>query len=154
MNNFGTGYVFDSRSSAEEVLSILINIASRYGEITTCDFEDLIGQASYFSTKYGLTKSEVDKACVARIRDGYVIVTPPTHELNKTDEKPEEINKRAEESNEKAEGNDEETKPTTESIFITIHINDIDVYDPNEIISDVFKRVNDIKDRSVHITIM
>lgn len=37
---------------------------------------------------------------------------------------------------------------------ITIHINEIDVYDPDEIISNVFKQVSQIKDRTINITIM
>ena len=37
---------------------------------------------------------------------------------------------------------------------ITIHVNEIDVYDPDEIISDVFKHIPNIKNRMINITIM
>ena len=43
---------------------------------------------------------------------------------------------------------------STEPIFITIHLNELDVYDPDEIISSVIKHANEIKYRAVNITIM
>ena len=37
---------------------------------------------------------------------------------------------------------------------IAVHVNEIDVYDPEEIISNVFKQVSQIKDRMINISIM
>lgn len=37
---------------------------------------------------------------------------------------------------------------------IAVHVNEIDVYDPDEIISNVFKQVSQIKDRMINISIM
>ena len=45
-------------------------------------------------------------------------------------------------------------EPNPDLLSITIHVNEIDVYDPDEIISSVFKQVSKIKDRMVNITIM
>ena len=41
-----------------------------------------------------------------------------------------------------------------EPIFITIHANELDVYDSDEIISSVIEYASKIKDRAVNITIM
>lgn len=48
----------------------------------------------------------------------------------------------------------EPISPNPDVLSITVHINEIDVYDPDEIISNVFKQVSKIKDRMINITIM
>lgn len=50
-----------------------------------------------------------------------------------------------------------ESEPISQNpdiLSIAIHVNEIDVYDPDKIISSVFKEVSQIKDRTINITII
>ena len=132
MNNFGFDYVFDSRQGAKAALNDLIEIADTYGWITPNDFAWLVGTEWKKSMKHtkGLTKSEmVDRAHVIKVRAGWVIVTPEIHDRD-----------------------NETSKNERESVFITIHTNELK--SPAAYISDILKEVSQIKDRTVNITIM
>ena len=72
--------LMESRIDAEEVLSGLVEIIEMYGQATVSDFYDLVGMESTFAdNKYGWTN--LSRATVNRVRDGYIVVLPKPLEL-------------------------------------------------------------------------
>ena len=139
--NFGIDYVFESRCDAETVLNELKQIAMTYGSVRSIDFAWIVGKETpRLLFPFGITDFEMRQAHVARVRAGWAIVTPTIHLLDDNG-KDTEIEQRNEE-------NELSSKP----IFITIHVKEL--ASPGTYISDIFKNVNNIKDRMVNITIM
>ena len=125
-------YYFKTRNEAEDERARVIDIARnrRYQYATTRDFND-----NFYSSKVGWNLDTLCQASIVRCVTGYAIELPsPVPVKNLT-----------------SIGNE---STNTEPVFITIHSNELDVYDPDEIISSVIKHANEIKDRAVNITIM
>ena len=125
-------YYFKTRNEAEDERARVIDIARnrRYQYATTGDFND-----NFYSSKLGWTLDTLCQATIVRCVAGYAIELPsPVPVKNLT-----------------SIGNE---STSTEPIFITIHANELDVYDPDEIISSVIEYASKIKDRAVNITIM
>ena len=125
-------YYFKTRNEAEDERARVIDIARnrRYQYATTRDFND-----NFYSSKLGWTLDALCQAAIVRCVMGYAIELPspvPVENLTSI-------------------GNE---STSTEPIFITIHANELDVYDPDEIISSVIEYASKIKDRAVNITIM
>ena len=124
-------FYFKTRNEAEDERAKAIDIARnrRYQYATTGDFNDC------YESKLGWNLDTLCQAAIVRCVAGYAIELPspvPVENLTSI-------------------GNE---NTSTEPIFITIHLNELDVYDPDEIISSVIKHANEIKDRAVNITIM
>lgn len=69
--------IITSRGEAEEVLSSLVDLIEEYGAATVADFYDLVGvTGSFTDEKYGWT--ELGRASVSRVRNGYLINLPKT----------------------------------------------------------------------------
>lgn len=125
-------YYFKTRNEAEDERARVIDIARnrRYQYATTRDFND-----NFYVSKLGWNLDTLCQAAIVRCVAGYAIELPspvPVKNLISIDNE----------------------STNTEPVFITIHLNELDVYDPDEIISRVIKRTNEIKDRVVNITIM
>lgn len=74
-------YVIETRGEAEDVLSRMDEILSRYPTVSVADFYDLIGvSCDYTANKYGWT--DIRNATIARVREGYVIRFPRPMPLN------------------------------------------------------------------------
>lgn len=139
--NFGIDYAFESRRDAEIVLNELEQIAMTYGLVRSIDFAWIVGkETSRLLFPFGITVCEMRQAHVARVGAGWAIVTPTIHLFDENG-KDTEIEQRNEE-------NELSSKP----IFITIHVKEL--ASPGTYISDIFKNLNNIKDRMVNITIM
>ena len=125
-------YYFKTRNEAEDERARVIDIARnrRYQYATTRDFND-----NFYGSKFGWDLDALCQAAIVRCVMGYAIELPspvPVEDLTSI-------------------GNE---STSTEPIFITIHANELDVYDPDEIISSVIEYASKIKDRAVNITIM
>ena len=125
-------YYFKTRNEAEDERARVIDIARnrRYQYATTRDFND-----NFYSSKLGWTLDTLCQAAIVRCVMGYAIELPspvPVENLTSI-------------------GNE---STSTEPIFITIHANELDAYDPDEIISSVIEYASKIKDRAINITIM
>lgn len=125
-------YYFKTRNEAEDERARVIDIARnrRYQYATTRDFND-----NFYSSNLGWTLDTLCQAAIVRCVIGYAIELPspvPVENLTSI-------------------GNE---STSTEPIFITIHANELDVYDPDKIISSVIEYASKIKDRAVNITIM
>jgi len=69
--------VLESRGEAEEVLSHLVDLVYDYGQASVADLYDLTGIAtSHVDYKFGWT--DLGRASVSRVRDGYLINLPRT----------------------------------------------------------------------------
>lgn len=67
--------VIANRGEAEDVLTRMDELLSRYGVVSVADFYDLVGvQCSYTDNRYGW--SDLRMASVVRVRDGYQIKLP------------------------------------------------------------------------------
>ena len=144
VNNFGVDYVFDSRHGAEEALDELKQIAMSFGSVNSIDFAWVVGEdtSRILSTSiFWVTDFEMRQARVAKVKDGWVIITPTTHLQTDGNNKNTEVEQR-----------NEENELSSEPIFITIHVKEL--VSPGTYISDIFKNVNNIKDRVINITIM
>ena len=129
-------YYFKTRNEAEDERARVIDIARnrRYQYATTRDFNDNFYD-NFYGSKLGWNLDTLCQAAIVRCVTGYAIELPspvPVENLTSIDNE----------------------STSTEPIFITIHLNELDVYDPDEIISSVIKHANEIKDRAVNITIM
>lgn len=72
--------VFSNKWEAEEVLSSLVEMVSKYNEVTVREFYELSNiDPEYTDDQYGWTN--LRDAYVERTRNGYVIVFPPTRPL-------------------------------------------------------------------------
>ena len=139
--NFGIDYTFESRCNAETVLNKLKQIAMTYGLVRSIDFAWIVGkEISRLLFPFGITDFEMRQAHVARVRAGWTIVTPTIHLLDDNGKDPE------------IEQRNEENELNSKPIFITIHAKELE--SPGTYISDIFKNVNNIKDRMVNIAIM
>ena len=126
-------FYFKTRNDAEDERARVIDIARnrRYQYATTGDFNS----TNRYESRLGWNLDTLCQAAIVRYVMGYAIELPspvPVENLTSI-------------------GNE---STSTEPIFITIHLNELDVYDPDEIISSVIKHANEIKDRAVNITIM
>jgi hypothetical protein len=73
--------ILDNRGEAEEVLSSMDDLVSRYGLVSVADLYDLVGvTGNYTDNKYGWT--DIRNASIIRVRDGYMIKLPKTLPLN------------------------------------------------------------------------
>lgn len=126
---------FTNRKDVEEILAKMKRIAENYGFVMVDDYKELCDiKTNYMDTKYGWLEYMVKDATICRDHYGYFINLPkPVIILDDRDETP---------------------SRDTEPLSITIHVNEIDVYDPDEIISSVIKQVSQIKDRMVNIIIL
>ena len=81
-----TGYDYDdiileTRGEAEDVLERMEELIDMYQLVSVADFYDLVGvSGNYTDNKYGWTN--VRKASVVRVRDGYMIKLPKALPLN------------------------------------------------------------------------
>lgn len=67
--------VLESRGEAEEVLSTLVDLVEDYDVASIADLYDLVGiESTFVDTKYGWTN--LSRAFVSRVRDGYLIDLP------------------------------------------------------------------------------
>lgn len=67
--------IINNRGEAEDVLTRMDELISRYGVVSVADFYDLVGvQCSYTDNRYGWT--DLRSADVMRVRDGYQIKLP------------------------------------------------------------------------------
>jgi len=74
-------YILDNRGEAEEVLSQMDDMISRYGVVSVADFYELIGvNGNYTDNKYGWTN--IRNAQVVRVREGYTIKLPRAMPIN------------------------------------------------------------------------
>lgn len=70
--------IFESRKSAEEVLTRMDELLETYKMVTVADFYDIAGiTPSFFDTRYGWTN--LKDAEVVRVRDGYKIKLPKAY---------------------------------------------------------------------------
>ena len=164
VNNFGVDYVFDSRHGAEEALDELKQIAMSFGSANSIDFAWVVGEdtSRILSTSiFWVTDFEMRQARVDKVKEGWVIITPTAHlqtdENNKNAEVDQNENNKNNKNNENNENTEveqrnEENGLSSEPIFITIHLKELE--SPWTYISDIFKNVNSIKDRMVNITII
>lgn len=76
--------VIDSKSQAEEVLSLLVDQIEDYGQATVGDFYDLVDITPEFTdNKWGWDdRNNLSRAYVERVREGYIIVLPKPILLN------------------------------------------------------------------------
>lgn len=73
--------VIESRGEAEEVLERLVEMIETYDVVTVADYYDLVGiDSSYTDNKYGWTN--LNRANVARVREGYVVSLPRPYPLD------------------------------------------------------------------------
>lgn len=124
-------FYFETRNEAEDERARVIDIARKYQYATTKDFNN----ANCYTSNLGWSLETLCQAAIVRCRAGYAIELPspvPVENLTSIGNK----------------------STNTEPVFITIHANELDMYDPDEIISSVIKHANEIKDRAVNITIM
>ena len=155
VNNFGVDYVFDSRHGAEEALDELKQIAMSFGSVNSIDFAWVVGEdtSRILSTAiFWVTDFEMRQARVAKVKDGWVIITPTTHLQTDGNNKNTEVEQHENNKNTEVEQRNEENELSSEPIFITIHVKEL--VSPGTYISDIFKNVNNIKDHVINITIM
>lgn len=134
-------FYFRTLKEAEDTLARAIDVARNrpYQYATTEDFKNP-GDFGYAGIRRlysgcGWTLDALYKSPIVRCASGYAIELPrPIPVENFT--------------------NIDTESASTEPIFITIHANELDTYDPDEIISSVIEHANEIKDRTVNITIM
>ena len=129
-------YYFKTRNEAEDERARVIDIARNraYQYATTRDFYDNFYD-NFYGSKLGWNLDTLCQASIVRCVMGYAIELPspiPVENFTHIDTE----------------------SASTEPIFITIHANELDTYDPDEIISSVIEHANEIKDRTVNITIM
>lgn len=67
--------LFESRQDAEEVLSHLVDLVEIYKCATVADLYDLVGQTSAYTDR-GFGWTELGRASVKRMRDGYILDLP------------------------------------------------------------------------------
>lgn len=129
-------YYFKTRNEAEDERARVIDIARnrRYQYATAGDFKDNFND-NFYGSKLGWTLDTLCQAAIVRCVMGYAIELPSPTPVENFTHIGTEIT-------------------STEPIFITIHANELDVYDPDEIISSVIEYASKIKDRAVNITIM
>ncbi len=73
--------ILDNRGDAEDVLTNMDDLISKYGMVSVGDLYDLVGvTGNYTDEKYGWT--DLRDASVIRIRDGYVLKLPKALPLN------------------------------------------------------------------------
>lgn len=73
--------ILEKRGEAEEVLSLLADLITDYGQATVADFYDMVGKTSSFTdNRYGWT--DLRTARVERVRGGYLINFPRTITLD------------------------------------------------------------------------
>ena len=126
-------FYFKTRNEAEDERARVIDIARnrKYQYATTGDFNG----TNCYESRLGWTLDTLCQATIVRCVAGYAIELPsPVPVKNLT-----------------SIGNE---STSTEPIFITIHANELDAYDPDEIISSAIEYASKIKDRMVNITIM
>lgn len=132
---------FTNRGDAVDVLNRMEEIANTYDVVFVDDYNELCNITSeYMDTKYGWFKHAINAAVIRRDYYGYFIDLP----------KPTLITYGENDNHEDCSS----TLSNPDLLSITIHVNEIDVYDPDEIITSVFKQVSQIKDRMINITIM
>lgn len=124
-------FYFKTRNEAEDERARVIDIARnrKYQYATTGDFN------STYESKLGWNLDTLCQAAIVRCVAGYAIELPSPTPVENFTHIGTEIT-------------------STEPIFITIHANELDTYDPDEIISSVIKCASKIKDRAINITIM
>ena len=126
-------FYFKTRNEAEDERARVIDIARnrKYQYATTGDFNS----TNRYESKLGWNLDTLCQAAIVRCVAGYAIELPSPTPVENFTHIGTEIT-------------------STEPIFITIHANELDTYDPDEIISIVIKCASEIKDRAVNITIM
>lgn len=73
--------IIENKREAEEVLFNLVEQIDNYDVATVADFYDMVGMDTDFtSNKYGWTN--LSRAYVERVRDGYILVMPKPQELD------------------------------------------------------------------------
>lgn len=67
--------ILESRAEAEDVLSALVDLTIDYGSASIADLYELVGVIGNFTdNKYGWT--DLSRASVKRVREGYLVVLP------------------------------------------------------------------------------
>lgn len=134
-------YYFNTSYAAENTFMKLRDIAHKYGFATLADLrnmhrgdylypdDSIIGWTAEMLCEASIGKCTSNSVDYLSLPDPIIVENMGNNNNNNQDASP-------------------------EPIFITIHANELDVYDPDEIISSVLKKVEKIKDRSVNITIM
>lgn len=131
-------YYFANSFEAENTLMKLQDIANKKGYATLADMRDTHEGDRIYPEDYliGWSPEMLRKIYINHpTNDLYSICLPDPILIENID-------------------NYETPETSPEPIFITIHANELDVYDPDEIISSVLNRVEKIKDRTVNIAIM
>ena len=136
---------FNDRLDAQDKLDSLKRTAEEYGFVYVGDFYDMCGYGINYDEQYnGWTIGMLDNAKVVYDDNGeYYIDLPKALPMTFANDKQQDTPTKFDES-----------VPQPELLNITIRVNEIDVYDPDEIISSVLKQISQIKDRTVNLTIM
>lgn len=73
--------ILEDRAEAEEVLTDMYGLLDRFQMVTVADVYGLVGEDSDFiDSKWGWTN--LDGAKASRVRGGYMLILPPTEELD------------------------------------------------------------------------
>lgn len=130
---------FSRRVAAADCLSHMSEIAHDYGSVTVAD---AIG--NHVKPVYGLhsklywTEDDLEQAKIVTVDDRYTIELPEPRQQTEY----------------KYPTTDPASDPEIATLNIVLHVNEIDVYDPDEIISSIFKHISQIKDRMVNLSVM
>lgn len=72
---FNEDVIFKTRGDAEDVLDVLIEALTAYGNVTVADFKDAIGvTGDFIDNQWGWV--DLKGATIKRVRDGYLLVLP------------------------------------------------------------------------------
>lgn len=128
---------FSRRIAAADCLSHMSEIAHDYGSVTVAETINSYVKPIYsLHSKLYWTEDDLEQAKIVTVDDRYTVELPePRHQTEYKYPTP-------------------NTYPSPDVLNITIMVNEIDVYDPDEIISDVFKHISQVKDRMINIAIM
>ena len=139
---------FANRMEAARILNRLTDVAVQYGHATVRDLYEISGFGYYANASdrlFGWSAEEIDAGSIYTDAgyNGNIIISIRLPAPKKFDI-PEDNNDDLE----------DDTTYDQKLLSIVIHVNKIDLYDPDEIVSSVFKHVSQIKDRTINITIM
>ena len=75
-----SGFVFESRNDAEDVLTVLVEAVETFGKVSVADLYDACGKTADY-TKRGIGWTNLSTSRVVRDRHGYILDLPPVEAL-------------------------------------------------------------------------
>lgn len=144
-------FIFETGDQARDALDKVVDLAARYGYVSVADLCELAGIcANYLDDKYYWTIHDIRMARILDTANGFELKIPEPKCGAKVSYRQYNDNKPKVQTS-SVYGT--VCKNTSEPLNITIRVNEIDVYDPDEIISSVIKHISQIKNRKVSIVI-